>query len=120
MDDVHLENHIVVHEVREGILVGDDASNFRCRQKNVFGFLFGKELLHGILPRQVQFLMGSCDDIVVALVLKSYDTILQELAAKLTNVEEILIEILKNRNLINLNVNISLLLDHLVLHIIRE
>ena len=53
-------------------------------------------------------------------ILKSYDTILQELAGKLTNVEEILIEILKNRNLINLNVNISLLLDHLVLHIIRE
>ena len=53
-------------------------------------------------------------------ILESYGTILQELAGKLTNVEEILIEILKNRNLINLNVNISLLLDHLVLHIIRE
>ena len=53
-------------------------------------------------------------------ILKSYDTMLRELADKLTNVEETLIEILKNRNLINLNVNISLLLDHLVLSIIRE
>lgn len=53
-------------------------------------------------------------------ILKSYDTMLRELANKLTNVEETLIEILKNRNLINLNVNISLLLDHLVLSIIRE
>ena len=52
--------------------------------------------------------------------LQSYDTILQELAKKLPNVSESLIEILKDRNLINLNVNTSLLMDHLVLHIIKE
>ena len=53
-------------------------------------------------------------------ILESYDTMLRDLASRLNNVEEMLIEILKSRNLINLNVNISLLLDHLVLHIIRE
>ena len=53
-------------------------------------------------------------------ILESYVTILDELAMKLTNVQEILIELLKDRNLINSNVNISLLLDHLVLHIIKE
>ncbi|MCR5506083.1 MAG: hypothetical protein K6F07_03725 [Bacilli bacterium] len=53
-------------------------------------------------------------------ILESYDTMLRELADKLDNVEEILVEILKNRNLINLNVNISLLLDHLVINITRE
>ena len=53
-------------------------------------------------------------------ILKSYDTILQELARKLSHIDESLIEILKDRNLINLNVNISLLMDHLVLHIIKE
>ena len=52
--------------------------------------------------------------------LQSYDTILQELSKKLPNVSESLIEILKDRNLINLNVNTSLLMDHLVLHIIKE
>lgn len=53
-------------------------------------------------------------------ILESYVTILDELAMKLTNVQEILIELLKDRNLINSNVNISLLLDHLVLHITKE
>ncbi len=52
--------------------------------------------------------------------LKSYDTILQSLANRLTNVSQSLIEILKDRNLINLNVNTSLLMDHLVLSIIKE
>lgn len=52
--------------------------------------------------------------------LKSYDTILQELSKSLNNVDESLIEILKDRNLINLNVNTSLLMDHLVFSIIKE
>ena len=52
--------------------------------------------------------------------LKSYGTILQELSNSLNNVDESLIEILKDRNLINLNVNTSLLMDHLVFSIIKE
>ena len=52
--------------------------------------------------------------------LKSYDTILQTLSTKLSHVDESLIEILKDRNLINLNVNTSLLMDHLVFSIIKE
>ena len=53
-------------------------------------------------------------------ILESYATMLTELAEKLDDVQGILIELLKNRNLINLNVNVSLLIDHLVLHIIKE
>ena len=53
-------------------------------------------------------------------ILKSYDTILKELSNKLTHIDESLIEILKDRNLINLNVNTSLLMDHLVFNIIEE
>ena len=52
-------------------------------------------------------------------ILKSYDTILKELSDKLAHVDESLIEILKDRNLINLNVNTSLLMDHLVFSIIE-
>lgn len=53
-------------------------------------------------------------------VLKNYDTILRELSKKLPHLEESLLEILKNRNLLNLNVNVSLLLDNLILKIIKE
>ncbi len=53
-------------------------------------------------------------------ILTSYATILQELANKLTDVSASLIEILKMRNSINLNINTSLLMDHLVLKIIGE
>ena len=53
-------------------------------------------------------------------ILKSYATILQDLVNKLSNINESLIEILKDRNLINLNVNVSLLMDHLVFSIIKE
>lgn len=53
-------------------------------------------------------------------ILKSYDTILRELSVKLPHIEESLLEILKARNLLNLNVNISLLLDNLILKIIKE
>ena len=53
-------------------------------------------------------------------ILKSYDTILRELSIKLPHVEESLLEILKDRNLLNLNVNVSLLLDNLILKIIKE
>ncbi len=53
-------------------------------------------------------------------ILKSYDTILRELAFKLPHLEESLLEILKDRNLLNSNVNISLLVDSLILKIAKE
>lgn len=53
-------------------------------------------------------------------ILQSYATILNKLANKLDDIQGILIELLKDRNIINLNVNVSLLIDHLVLHIIKE
>lgn len=53
-------------------------------------------------------------------VLKSYLSPLSYLAEKMQNSEELLQEILKCRNLINLNVNTSLLVDHLIFQIIKE
>ena len=50
----------------------------------------------------------------------SFEEILNELANNLLNVKEILIELLKNRSLINGNVNTSLLCDHIMNSIIKE
>ena len=52
--------------------------------------------------------------------LMSCSSVLVKLAMNIKNVEEKLMEILKDRNILNLNVNPSLLMDHLFLKIIKE
>ena len=52
--------------------------------------------------------------------LDSYVTILNNLASKLSHIDESLIELLKCSDLINLNVNLSLLIDHIFHTITKE
>lgn len=52
--------------------------------------------------------------------LKSYDTILHEVLNNLSHIPESLMEIMKQRNLVNLNINTSLQLDHLIFEIVKE
>ena len=52
--------------------------------------------------------------------LESYVTILETLAGKLSHLDESLIELLKCSGIINLNVNIPLLIDHLFYTIVKE
>ena len=70
VDDVHLEDHIVVHEVRESRLVSHDAADLSGSEEDVLGFLAGEELLHGLLSTEIQLRMGAGDDIGVALALE--------------------------------------------------
>ena len=73
VDDVHLQDHVVVHEVREGALVGHDAPHLRRRQEHVFRLLGGEEGLHVRLAGEVQLLVRPGDDIRIALALKLPD-----------------------------------------------
>ena len=52
--------------------------------------------------------------------LKSYDTILHEVSSNLHHINESLMELLKQRNLVNINLNTSLQLDHLIYEIVKE
>ena len=52
--------------------------------------------------------------------LESYATILNNLANKLSNLDESLVELLKCNGVINTNVNISLLIDHIFNIITKE
>ncbi len=52
--------------------------------------------------------------------LKFYEEILRNLSTKLPHVQSSLVEILKTRNIINLNVNIGLLIDHLIINLMKE
>ena len=70
MDDVHFQGHVVVHEIGQRFLIGHNAAHLGRSQKHIFRLFFGKELLHGLLAAEVQFLVGAGDDIVVALPLK--------------------------------------------------
>lgn len=54
------------------------------------------------------------------IILKSYATILSDLLNKLPHINETLVELLKERNLVNVNVNIALQLDHLINYITKE
>ena len=52
--------------------------------------------------------------------LKFYEEILRNLSTKLPHVQSSLVEILKTRSVINLNVNIGLLIDHLIINLMKE
>lgn len=54
------------------------------------------------------------------LILKSNEEIIASLSEKINNPNEILLEVLKCRGLINLNVNPALILDHIVYHLAGE
>lgn len=55
-----------------------------------------------------------------SITLKSYATILVVLANKLPHINDSLIEIMKQRNIVNLNLNNSLQLDHIINYITKE
>ena len=52
--------------------------------------------------------------------LNSFEPQLMTLANKLPHIESSLVEILKTRNIVNLNVNIGLLIDHLIFKLVKE
>ena len=70
MDDVHLEDHVVVHEIGKGALVSDNAAYLGGSQEHVLGALLGEEGLYGFLAGEVELLVGTGDDIGVALALE--------------------------------------------------
>jgi len=52
--------------------------------------------------------------------LSSYDSILHELISRLRHIDETLIEIMTSRGKLDLNVNVALLLDHVIIAITKE
>ena len=54
------------------------------------------------------------------IVLNSYATILSSLVSKLPHIESTLEEILKQRNLVNMNLSIPSQIDHIILYIVKE
>ena len=73
MDDIHLEDDVLVHEVGGGGVVGDNASYLGGGEENVFRFLGGKESLDVGLTGEVELRVRTRYDVMVALAIEFAD-----------------------------------------------
>ena len=78
------------------------------------GARFFIDMLSQIFEDLIKLLNGT------EILLKSQDELLLSLKEEIPNPSDLLVEILKMRNMLNLNVNVPLLLDHLVYVITKE
>ena len=78
------------------------------------GARFFIDMLSQIFEDLIKLLNGT------EILLKSQDELLLSLKEVIPNPSGLLVEILKMRNMLNLNVNVALLLDHLVYVITKE
>ena len=69
MNDVHLEDHVVVHEVGLRRRIAHDASYLGGSKEDVLGLLFFEKLLYLILSCKIKFFMSACNYIFVPLFL---------------------------------------------------
>ena len=87
-------------------------------EKEIISLIKGKESMRFFLDMLIQcfedLLNLQCSRNIT---LQSYATILHELVVKLPHISESLLEIMKQRNLVNLNLNNALQLDHLIIYI---
>ena len=70
MDGIHLQRHVVIHEIGKCFLIGHDAADLGSSKEHILRLLLCEELFHSILTGQVQFLVGASDDIGIALALQ--------------------------------------------------
>ena len=70
MDDVHLEGHVLVHEVGQLGAVGGDATHLGGGEEDVLGLLLREEGFYVCLARKVEFCMGFQHQIIVAFALQ--------------------------------------------------
>ena len=119
------ENYEISKKAVLGLLESLNNGNVRdaiyYEQKEIVSLIKTKEEMRFFIDLLTEFfedlLNKKCGRDVI---LKSYDTILSSLVNKLPHIESSLTELLKQRNMVNLNVNISLQLDHLILYISKE
>ena len=124
-DEDESENYFISKRAVLGLLNALNEGNYRdaiyYEQKEIVPLVKTKEEMRFFIDLLTEFfedlLNKKCHRDIT---LKSYDTILTSLSSKLPHIESSLVELLKQRNLVNTNINISLQLDHLTLFISKE
>ena len=67
MNDIHLKDYIVIHKVRQSVLIGDDPTDFSCGKENILWFFQSEKFFNLILPDQIKYFVCSGDDVAVPL-----------------------------------------------------
>lgn len=117
----YLQSKEAINDLLEALDKDDDREAIFYTQTTIAPLVNKKESLRFFLDMLAQFF----EDLINIqnnnhIRLTSYATILNSLAGKLHHVQESLLEIQKQRNLVNLNLNIPLQLDHLIFEIVKE
>ena len=73
MNNIHLQYHVLIHEVGQCILIGYNASYFGSCQKDVFGTFFSKEFFYLVLSAKVQFFVSTSNEVGISLALQFTD-----------------------------------------------
>ena len=111
----------LVTELLETLVNGNYKDGIYYAQKEIIPLIKAKEQMRFFVDLLSEFfedlLNIKCNREIS---LKSYATILNSLVNKLPHIEASLSELLKQRNLVNMNVNISLQIDHLIIYIVKE
>ncbi len=69
MDNIVLNGQVDIDEFRRVGIVGVNASHLRCRQEYIFRFFLFKEFLYRFLVCQIEFLVGTQDEVIITSVL---------------------------------------------------
>lgn len=124
-DKEESDNYFEAKKGLVGLLEIMEVGNYKdviyYSQKNLIPLIKSKEELRFF----VDLLSEAFEDILNIkanrdISLSTYATILTNLSNKLPHIEDSLVEILKARNTVNLNVNIGLLIDHLIFKLVKE
>ncbi|MNS11376.1 hypothetical protein D3C72_429180 [compost metagenome] len=73
VNDVALDHHVLVDEIRRVAVVGDNTAHFRCRQIHLVNTFVRKELLRRLAIEQVQLVAGADNQFSVAALLQLTD-----------------------------------------------
>lgn len=124
-DDEASENYFEAKKAFTGLLDTMAGGNYKdviyYSQKEIIPLIKTKEELRffvDLLSQAYEDILNIVSNREISL--KSYATMLTTLSEKLPHIEDSLVEILKNRNIVNLNVNIGLLIDHLIIKLVKE
>ncbi len=124
-DEDESENYFISKKAVLGLLNALNEGNYKdaiyYEQKEIIPLVKTKEEMRFFIDLLTEFfedlLNKKCHREIS---LRSYDTILTSLCSKLPHIEKSLSELLKQRNLVNTNINIALQLDHLTMYISKE